>query len=994
MSRAGRGGCSSGMKRTVLVVGLMAALGGMPVLAQSITGGLYGRAPGGQGATIAVDNPATGYHKNLEADASGRYSLGGLNPGQYTVTVTQDGKVVGVRRVTVVANVQAQVRTTPAAVAAPANVNATDLSAITVSSSVIDQDVNPIDVSTPELSSNYSMKLVNQLPTGRSVDSIAELSSAVHYDNQTTGLAQFGGASSAENRYYYNEFDTTYDYTGIGATSLPSEALSSVQTLPSNAGVNWTSSTGGVISSTVRQGTNRFQAGYSLYFTPGTSAFEPRQPNSYDSQGNYYHFTESNTKSPRSTQYLWASGALVKDKLFFFAMLGNQPVSQSTSYGSNREYDASSRDKNALLNLTWNITNNQSLNVVGYREWSDTFSNQYTLDRMYDPSSAGKYFGWADSKAKNQFLIGNYHWQINDTMSLRLMGGYLSSTTFAPTSATGTGLPYVTEVNASNQSTNIGISNTANQVYPVDYWRKGFKGDFDWVLGDHTLTIGAEHYKHYINNLETTTAGGNWTYYDRPGYLLPNGAVVPGGGQYVQQSYKQVGGAFYTVNKAAYISDSWQVNDRWVAYAGLRDDYFINKNVNGQNFFRSSILSPRLGVAWDVEGDGTFKIGANAGKYTIPIPSSVNNGAAGASLTWNRYYTYTGRDPNTMAPTGLSQLGPQYTLVNGLAPSKENVATSNLKAPYQYEFQIYAQKLLENGWSTKLDVGYATLKRTIDDACTTDAITAYAQSHGYPDYVDETGCPEVNPGIAQVFTRDYSGTGKLQSLTLPGNAVGPAPKRKYMHVTFELVHQRTVEQPYFLDIGYTWAHLYGNYDGLINLTQRTQSGPGEQTYWDFPGIMDFSSGNLSSDVRHSVKINGVYYFPSGLRLSSVLDMATGTPLSCMGTYPDNNNPAAGYGSSTHYCDRKPAPLGHAGRTPFYLDWSVGVGYDWRINQDNRLSVDLQVQNVTNRKGRIDSEQTYDQGFTADGATIPNPAYGAGTWQTPRTTMLILRYQFH
>jgi hypothetical protein len=71
-----------------------------------------------------------------------------------------------------------------------------------------------------------------------------------------------------------------------------------------------------------------------------------------------------------------------------------------------------------------------------------------------------------------------------------------------------------------------------------------------------------------------------------------------------------------------------------------------------------------------------------------------------------------------------------------------------------------------------------------------------------------------------------------------------------------------------------------------------------------------------------------------------------------------------------------------------------VGYDWTINESNHLSLDLQVQNVTNRQGRIDANQLYDTGsFQADGSPILNPSYGASTWQAPRTTMLIARYTF-
>jgi len=998
-SKESVGGKAGGFRRTMLAVALLSAFGANVAMAQSITGGLYGNEPTAAGSTVVVTNSATGYRKVVQADKSGYYRLGGLNPGLYTVTILHDGHTVGSRKVSVTTNANAAVATIAAGAGSVAG-NVTELGTVQVSASAAMLDIAPIDVSTPTYLNHYDMAIVNDLPTGRSMESIALLRSSVVYDDQATHLAVLGGASPAENRYFYNGFDTTNDFTGIGANRLPAEALQGTDIIESAGGASWTNVTGGLMAATVRQGTNEFQGGYSLYLTPATSRLEPASPNSYyiDGNGNrqYFSYASDNRHNAEATQYLWASGPLIKDKLFLFAMIGNAPNWQSTSYSINRHYDTTNRDKNALFNLTWNISNDQSLNVVASKDVGTAFTNQYALTENYTPSSAGAYKGWSSSTSTNKFLIGNYNWQINDTMSFVLMGGYLSQDSISPTSSSGSGLPYVQEVDpVTQQTSNIGISNSANQLFPTDYSKRGFNAKFNWQLGDHRITLGAEHYSINIYNASLTTQGGDWTYYTAPGTVLPNGTAVPGSGQYVAQYFLQNGGNFNTVNKGAYLEDYWQVADRWVVYLGSRFDVYTNKNVNGANFMRMPLLTPRIGLAWDVNGDSSTKLGVNLGKYGLSVPTSVNAGAAGATYAWWRWYTYTGRDPVTQAPTGLAQLGPQLTAINGLAPASYNVAASNIKAPYQYELQVYWQQALRNNWSFNLETGFSKLKRIIDDECWNDGITAYANSHGYPNYVDQSGCTEINPGYAQVFTRDYAGNGQISPLTLPANFFGPKAKRNYAHATFELMHARTNDEPYFLDLSYTWAHLYGNDDGYLSLSERYNGGAGEQPLWDYPGLMEHSNGNLASDIRGTAKLNGIYYFPWGLRVSSILTMHTGKPLSCFGSHPSPDPLEGNYdGALNHYCNNVPAPAGTAGRLPFFWQWDLGVGYDWLVGAKNHFSIDLQMQNVTNRKGVIDSYQTFDTGQQlSNGYWQPDYQYGAHAYQAPRMTTLVFRYSY-
>lgn len=457
----------------------------------------------------------------------------------------------------------------------------------------------------------------------------------------------------------------------------------------------------------------------------------------------------------------------------------------------------------------------------------------------------------------------------------------------------------------------------------------------------------------------------------------------------------------YSVNKAAYLEDYWQAAERVLLYGGLRYDVYINKDGVGRNFLRMPMLSPRLGLAWDVNGDSSLKVGANIGKYSLSMPSNFSFGVAETKTQWDRYYTYTGVDPVTKAPTGLTQIGPTNQYSYGVPPPAYQIATTNIKAPYQYEAQFYVQQQLTSAWSGLVNVGYADLKRVIDETCDGDAIDAYARSHGFPNYdLDESNeftCIEVNPGAPLSIRRDFAGTGDTQLLVIPNSAYGlPKASHKYYHLTAELTHQRTPAEPWYLDLGYTWAHAYGNDAGYLDTGRQVGGYIGQTGQFDFPSIMVGATGNLASDIRNSFTASGVYYFNNGLRTGAILSMHSGEPLSCYGTYTvdPNSYVANNYGSYTHYCNGQLSTQGTAGRLPFFWVLNLSLGYDWTIDARNKLSIDLQMQNVTNRRGIVNRNQNFDQGYIPTTGLPPlSIDYGLPSWQAPRTTSLALRYTF-
>ena len=52
--------------------------------------------------------------------------------------------------------------------------------------------------------------------------------------------------------------------------------------------------------------------------------------------------------------------------------------------------------------------------------------------------------------------------------------------------------------------------------------------------------------------------------------------------------------------------------------------------------------APRIGFSWDVNGDSTFKVFGNVGRYHLALPNNVSVRGSNPSLRSAQYFTYTG----------------------------------------------------------------------------------------------------------------------------------------------------------------------------------------------------------------------------------------------------------------------------------------------------------------------------------------------------------------
>lgn len=77
-----------------IVLGVSGAAGFTTAHAQDTSGRIFGSAPAGETITA---NSISGTHRHTEVNAKGRYSIGSLAMGVYTVELKKDGNAVDTR---------------------------------------------------------------------------------------------------------------------------------------------------------------------------------------------------------------------------------------------------------------------------------------------------------------------------------------------------------------------------------------------------------------------------------------------------------------------------------------------------------------------------------------------------------------------------------------------------------------------------------------------------------------------------------------------------------------------------------------------------------------------------------------------------------------------------------------------------------------------------------------------------------------------------------
>jgi Outer membrane receptor for ferrienterochelin and colicins len=1011
------------LRRTTLALSLGLGLGlvGTSALAQNVTGAIFGQISGQHGDTVSIRNVNTGFERSIPVDSAGRYRISSLPVGDYTVTLQNNGQAVSSRdhvMVTIAGG-------TEVSFGAPSSAAKT-LEGVSVVASALPA----IDVSSVDTRTVMTAEQLAKLPVGRDISSVALLAPSVIQGSSYAAAPSFGGSAASENAYYINGYPTTNPLSSIGFSNLPFDAIDQEQVLTGGYGAEFGRSTGGVINIVTKRGTNKWKAGVYSVWSPESLRSTPHNIN-FANTGFYgtgnktptdgtLYLNRAHAQYWTSTVGAYISGPLIQDKLFFYADLemnrqeGNSVRYYSNSSAANLQQgwnDYSYKKPRWTAKIDWNINDSNILELTGISDKTQYDAKyspySYVTDSHTDTQTAGSY-----TKDGGELYVGKYTGYLTDSLTLTALYGTQRIDHYNSPWHYDASCPYISS-SSLTQAPGLNYTScqmtTAKVLVPKAHDKTyGGRFDLEYRIGDHDIRVGLDKQTALSLTGSAYPGGYGWIYgwQGKPGDAIDAGHGVgspasAGGlgsqGYYVERYYSTQLANVKTDQSAQYIEDRWQVNDRVLLSLGLRNEQFTNYNGNNQAFAsQRHQLAPRLGVSWDVFGDSSLKVFANAGRYHLAMPNNVAVRGASGSLITSEYFTYTGIDPKTGAPTGLNPVAVDrskgYTCGNtnaissnlecGEAPDPRTVAAKGMKSHFQDEYILGAEYQLSPSYIVGAKATVRKLRSAIDDTCT-PALGGR--------------CFLFNPGQANTFLEEQD-DGSFQEVTYSNAQLGfPRLKRKY--AALDLFVEHPFADNWYAKIDYTFSHNYGNTEGQLSSDLDTGSGGQSDVSttqdWDLPQLMVGSNGTLPNDRRHQIRAFGYYQLSKEWRFGATAQIASGRPLSCTSFWPDPT--AKVYNSSTyHYCGLPIpgstgyvyTPRGTSGHTPwtYKLDLNVAYSPAWA---DDKLTLQMDVFNILNKQTPL----YYNTRYASNRSTV-NPLYmRVLDYSSPRTVRFTARYDF-
>jgi hypothetical protein len=844
----------------------------------SSTGTIQGRVTDAQGAvlpgvTVTATSPALIQPQTTVTSETGNYRFPAVPPGQFELSYELAGFNTLKR-----AGISITLGFT-------ANVNV-ELALATLQETVTVSGASPvIDTSTTRVQQNFKMEQLQSIPNGRDMWALLAVTPSVQMGRidvggnragTQTGYTAYG--MSGQVRVLIEGINTT---EGTGGAGFYFDYASLEEAFLGTSGQSAEMPNPGVQSQFIaRSGSNTFQGEYHLdwYNNSLQGSNIPDEytvPTAFNNSPIRAH---SNEISKYYDHDINVGGPIIKDKLWMFGTYREQKnaVAQP-QFTFDKTFDT--KLWNPVAKLTYQL--NQKNKIIGYYQWGQ----KEQPNRL--PFAAYTY-----TDPSQTFLQDSGSWvykaEWNSTVSDKfyLEARYGDFGYYFPLIANS-------DANYSWRDSGRAVVQGANQIWQLDRDRKQYNLATTYFLdtakGSHTFKMGAELLKERSWEGYLQQYGGNID------HLYSNGAAATVTFDFPTatdagklSAHEALTAKANLDHMGVFINDTWSVG-RATLNAGFRYDRYKGwlpeqeqlagslaawapqfpslaamvtaKTFAARDFYTWNVAAPRIGLTYDLTGDGKTVLKGNYGLYWHN--PGVGIGGNGNPNTAAKQATYAWTDING---DQRWQPGEQGASPTQIALEGATGVDPNIKAPYTHEASAWIERQLTDTMGIRAGFVY----KTEDDLTATMQPDRPASLYTVPySFVDN--------GVD-----GRAGTADDKTLTFYGipNAGIPSARQVVMNVD-QYSRYKTIESSINKRYGNRWSGSLGfGYTMLTdfpNGPQRNPNVPGvdDRTLWNFK-----ASG--SYDAAYGIRISPVLRHQSGANFARTLTVTSAASCACTG----------------------------------------------------------------------------------------------------------------
>ena len=911
------------------------------VFAQEQTGEIIGTVTDQEGVplpgvTVEADSPALVGTATAITDEMGRFRLVQLPPGVYTLKFSLPG-------FTTVERKDIEVRLGRTLRVDVSLRQATIEETITVTG-----EAPLVDVKKSATTMNITKEMFTKLPKGRNFTSVVTLSAGANDETELDGLS-IDGASSSENMFFVDGVDTTDLHTGDPGQGVVFEFIDEVQVKSSGYEAEYGGSMGGVINVVTRSGGNEYHGELILYYNGSATNGKPRKTlriNPLDNtKAEYITYPEDTWH--RYEFGFGLGGYILKDKVWFFvsalptylrtardAHFISDPSKDATFYCDEWWYRASAK-------LTAQVFPGLRVSASFHNDYYKWKGDLPPLSGAGNPEKDWAAYGynyptWV-AAAKADYIV-------SDNLYFSATGGYYRTNTKQLVGPPGPRYYHL--------RTNAGIPGVPPELVVPRYWynygyydgyqtlknlRTKITATFDGtyffdLAGEHVFKAGFQFVRigHDVNDAYPYDY---YRFYWGENYESPNLGTVP-----TTYGYIEVREPFGTVANihsnryAIFVQDSWTIAERFTLNYGVRlekEDIPSYSDLPEYQeppikFGFTDKIAPRIGFAYDVFGDGNFKVFGSFGIYYDVMKLAMAEGSYGGFKWISHYYDiatldWTTFQESTHPMTGGFNGGTYFESLNWRIPSFET--TQPDMEPYsKVEYTLgFQKKLMEDVSFTARFLHNRILWAIEDIGIQMPEGETYFNGNPGSDWINQKYKEAQDAGL------------------MPPGVKCPRAKRKYY--SLDLGIDKRFSNNWMAGFHYTWSYLWGNFSGLASSDEHGRKDPNVERYFDMwflhytQNYPEESTGKLPTDRPHQFKLYGAYSFDFGLTVGINAFAMSGTPISR--EFELNNQ--QGYYPLGRFTD---------GRTPFLWRVDLYAEYNWKISDKYTLQFNVNVINLT------------------------------------------------